>query len=169
MFLGSGLFRLGQCTDPDAKVRLAMGTDMGGGNNFSMFKVLDDGYKVGMLNNCVLMVNYDPRQRDVAQAERNKLSAYRGLYLITLGGAKALYIDEYTGNFSPGKEADFVVIAPDSGPPQMAWHQSLYGGPGAPENIDDCADKFFGLMSVGDDRNVEKTYIAGKLAYEKNH
>lgn len=167
LFLGSGLFRIGEATNPDQRVRIALGTDMGGGNYFNLFQVLSEAYKVGMLNNLVLQGDLDPRQKDVPQAERNKISPYRGLYLLTLGGAQALYLDEWLGNFEPGKEADFVVLDLDSGPEYMAWHQSLYGGPGAPKTKADAAKKFFSLMALGDDRNVEKTYIAGKLAYEK--
>src|SRR5208337_748189 len=35
LFLGSGLFRLGRATDPEHRVRLSVGCDMGGGNSFS--------------------------------------------------------------------------------------------------------------------------------------
>jgi len=167
LFLGSGLFRLGKVTDPAQKVPVAIGTDVGGGNYFSLFQVLNEVYKVGMLNNLVLEGALDPRQKNEPEALRNKVSAYRGLYLATLGGAKALYLDQWIGNFEPGKEADFVVLDLDSGPMQMAWHQSLYGGPGAPKTKEDAANKFFSLIAIGDDRNVDKTYIAGKLAYEK--
>ena len=167
LFLGSGLFRIGKATDPDQRVRLALGTDMGGGNYFNMFQVASEAYKVGMLNNLVLQGGLDPRQKDLKQAQRNKISPYRGFYLLTLGGAHALYLDEWLGNFEPGKEADFVVLDLDAGPDYMAWHQSLYGGPGAPKTKDDAAKKFFSLIAFGDDRNVDKTYIAGKLAYEK--
>jgi len=102
LFLGSGLFRLGRATDPQWRVRLSFGTDVGGGNRFSMLNVLDDAYKIGMVNNA--------RVDDPAEAERNKLSAYRGFWSITLGGAEGLYIDDLVGNFAPGKEADFAVL-----------------------------------------------------------
>ena len=32
------------------------------------------------------------------------------MYLATLGGAHALYLDDKLGSFQPGKEADFVVL-----------------------------------------------------------
>src|SRR3954447_21861719 len=92
LFLGSGLFRLGRATDPAWRVRLSFGTDVGGGNRFSMLNVLDDAYKIGMVNNA--------RLDDPAEAERNKLSAYRGFWSITLGGAEGLYIDDLVGNFA---------------------------------------------------------------------
>ena len=60
LFLGSGLFRIGRATDPAARVKLSWGTDMGGGNRFSMINVLDDAYKVGMCNNTLLDGSVDP-------------------------------------------------------------------------------------------------------------
>ena len=167
LFLGSGLFRLGKATDPEQKVRVALGSDIGAGNFFNMFQVASEAYKVGMLNNLILEGSLDPRQMDPPQAKRNKISAYRGLYMMTLGGAEALYLDEWLGNFEPGKEADFVVLDLDAGPKHMAWHQSLYGGPGAPETKEHASDKLFSLIAFGDDRNIDKTYVAGKLAYQK--
>ena len=36
---------------PAQRVRMAFGSDVGGGNRFSMLNVLDDAYKIGMINN----------------------------------------------------------------------------------------------------------------------
>ena len=87
LFLGSGLFRLGRATDPDHRVRIALGSDMGGGNAFSLVRVLEEAYKVGMCNNTMLDGSVNPREQDLAEAERNKLGPYRAFYLATLGGA----------------------------------------------------------------------------------
>ena len=61
---------------------------------------------------------------DPAEAERNKLSSYRGFWSITLAAAEGLYIDDLVGNIDPGKEADFVVLDCNGGPPALAWRQS---------------------------------------------
>ena len=131
LFLGSGLFRLGRALDPEHPVRVALGTDMGGGNAFSIVRVLEEAYKVGMCNNTMLDGSVNPRDQDLAEAERNILSPYRAFYLATLGGARALYLDDLLGNFDKGKEADFVVLDWNAGQPAMRWHQSLIT-PGAP-------------------------------------
>lgn len=68
LFLGSGLFHIGRATDPDHRVKMAFGTDMGGGNRFSMLNVLDDAYKVGMCNNTLLDGSIDPKRKDLAEA-----------------------------------------------------------------------------------------------------
>jgi guanine deaminase len=63
------------------------------------------------------------------------------LFLGTLGGARALDMEERFGNFDVGKEADFVVIDPSRTPalksvittgvrsedPAMARNQTLFG------------------------------------------
>jgi guanine deaminase len=166
LFLGSGLFRLGRATDPDKRVRLSFGTDVGGGNRFSMLSVLEEAYKVGMLNNTMLDGSVNPAAQDLAESERNKLSAYRAFWSLTLGGAEGLYIDEYLGSFDVGKEADFVAIDWTAGPTAMAWHQSLVAEQG-PVTVQDAAHLLFGVMMVGDERNVDETWILGERAYKK--
>lgn len=166
LFLGSGLFRLGRATDPDCRVRLTFGTDVGGGNRFSMLGVLDEAYKVGMCNNTMLDGSLNPAHQDRAEAERNKLSAYRAFWSITLGGAHGLFLDDKLGNFARGKEADFVVLDASSGPAAMAWHRSLLCA-GEPQTMAEAAELLFSMMMVGDDRCVDETWILGKRAYKK--
>lgn len=166
LFLGSGLFRLGRVTDPNSRVRMSFGTDVGGGNRFSMLNVLEDAYKVGMLNNTMLDGSVNPMRQDLAESERNKLSSYRGFWSLTLGGAEGLYIDEYVGSFDVGKEADFVAIDWTAGPSAMAWHQSRVAEHG-PVTLEDAANLLFGVMMVGDERNIDETWILGERAYQK--
>jgi len=158
LFLGSGLFRLGRATDPKARVKLSWGTDVGGGNRFSMLNVLENAYKIGMVNNGAL-------GGDPAEAARNKVSPYRAFWSITLGGAEALYIDDFVGNFTPGKEADFVVLDWTAGPRALEWRQSLTGK--SPRTVEQAADLLFGIMMVSDDRAVDETWVTGKRLYKK--
>ncbi|MCU1478177.1 MAG: guanine deaminase [Subtercola sp.] len=167
LFLGSGLFRLGKATDPDTRVRMSFGTDMGGGNRFGMLAVLDGAYKVGMINNTVLDGSIDPSRMDSAQSERNKLSAYRAFYSITLGGAEGLYIDDKVGSFEIGKEADFVALDWTEGPAGAEWHSQLIADGGDPVTMDDAANMLFGIMIVGDERAVDQTWVMGEKAYHK--
>jgi guanine deaminase len=167
LFLGSGLFRLGKAMDPEHRVRVSLGCDMGGGNAFSLIRVMEEAYKVGMCNNTMLDGSVNPREQDLAEAERNKLSPYRAFYLATLGGAESLYLDDLLGNFNVGKEADFVALDWKAGQAAMEWHQSLVTN-GTPDTMEQAAKLLFGIMSVGDDRNVDETWIAGKRAYAKS-
>jgi guanine deaminase len=159
LFLGSGLFRLGRATDPARRVRLAFGSDVGAGNRFSMLNVLDDGYKVGMLNSGAA--------EDPAEAARNVLSAYRAFWSITLGGAQALYLDDLVGNFAPGKEADLVMLDWNAGQAAQAWRQSLHLGEGGPTTLEQAADLLFGIMMVGDDRAVAETWVMGNRLFTR--
>ncbi|MCZ2341864.1 MAG: guanine deaminase [Bacteroidales bacterium] len=167
LFLGSGLFRLGRATDPEQRVRLAIGSDIGGGNAFTPIRVLEEAYKVGMCNNTMLDGSVNACEHDAAEAERNKLNAYRGFYLATLGGAHALYLDDKLGNFSIGKEADFVALDWLAGQHAMAWRQSQVCGPEGPATVDQAASLLFGVMACGDDRNVAETWVNGRRAYQK--
>ena len=122
-----------------------------------MLSVLDEAYKIGMMNNGIV--------EDPAEAERNKLSSYRGFWSITLGGAEGLYIDDLVGNFDPGKEADFVVLDCNGGPPALAWRQSLIAEGGTPQTLEQAADLLFGVMAVGDDRAIDQTWAVGRRVY----
>ena len=137
LFLGSGLFPLKKTWEKQVKVGL--GTDVGAGTSFNQLQTLNEAYKV-------------------QQLQGDKLSAFEALYHATIGGAKALDLDEKLGNFNIGKEADFVVL--DLKPTAIqALRQERAKG------IDDA---FFALMTMGDDRNIHSTYVFGQLAYSKN-
>ena len=109
----------------------------------------------------------NPREQDLAEAERNKLSPYRAYYLATLGGARALYLDDLLGSFEKGKEADFVVLDWNAGQSAARWRQSLIVDEAGPRTIEQTAQLLFGVMAVGDDRNIDETWVAGKRAYKK--
>jgi guanine deaminase len=89
LFLGSGLFNLGDASAQD--VRVGIGTDVGAGTSFSMLQTLNEAYKV-------------------CQLAGQGLTPLKAFYLATLGGAESLYLDHRLGNFAPGKEADLVVL-----------------------------------------------------------
>ncbi|MDF2153482.1 guanine deaminase [Vibrio sp. CAU 1672] len=134
LFLGSGLFDVEKSQQHN--IRVGLGTDVGAGTSFSLLQTLNEAYKV-------------------AQLQGEKLSAFQGLYLATLGGAAALSIDDKVGNFAPGKEADFVVLnwlATDLQKLHAQYSTSL-------------EDRLFALMILGDDRNIDSTYVAGQLVY----
>ena len=134
LFLGSGLFDLEKAEQKD--VRVGLGTDVGAGTSFSQLESLNEAYKI-------------------MQLQGKKLSAFKGLYLATLGGAKSLSLEDKIGNFEAGKEADFVVLNWAATDLQKLRYQ----------HSKSLEDKLFALMMLGDERNVEATYIAGKLAY----
>jgi guanine deaminase len=92
----------------------------------------------------------------VLQLRQQKLSPFRAFYLATLGGARALYLEDWLGNFEPGKEADFLVLDPQGTP--------LLGRRLA--RVEDLMERLFVLMTLGDDRTVAATYIMGEKAWQ---
>lgn len=122
-----------------AGVPVALGTDVGGGTTFSMLGVLHDAYKV-------------------AQLRGHSLSALDAFYLATLGAARALDLDGCVGNFATGREADFIVLDP-AATPLLARRTAA---------ARDVAEKLFLLMTLGDNRAVARTYLMGRLRYDRD-
>ena len=92
--------------------------------------------------------------RALAQQKGQSLSALRAFYLATLGGARALRLDDRIGSFEPGREADFIVLDPAATPlmeRRMRTARTL-------------EDRLFAWMILGDERSVGQTYVMGKLA-----
>lgn len=120
-------------------VTVGLGTDVGGGASFSLLHMMGEAYKVGQLGGEVL----DP------------LHAF---YLATLAGARALKLDDRIGNLAPGKEADFLVI-------DLAATPLLARRTAGAKTI---AEKLFVLSILGDDRCIERTYLAGEPAHARD-
>ena len=114
---------------------VSLGSDVGGGTSFSMLRTMHDAHKVA-------------RMRGVP------FDALDGFYLATLGGASALGMQEHIGSFQPGREADFIVLRPDATPllaRRMAQAESIEA-------------RLFLLMTLGDERVIEATYILGEMS-----
>lgn len=136
LFLGSGLFDLNKLEQHG--VRVGLGTDVGGGTSFSQLQSLNEAYKV-------------------MQLQGKKLDPFKSLYLATLGGAHALYLDDKLGNFLPGKEADFLVLDYNATPLisyRMRQARSL-------------EERLFALIMLGDDRAVKETFAAGVSVHQR--
>ncbi|MDH2434112.1 guanine deaminase [Pokkaliibacter sp. MBI-7] len=137
LFLGSGLFNLTEAERHG--VRVGMGTDVGGGTSFSMLQTLNEGYKVQQLRG-------------------HKVHPYKSLYLATLGGARALQLDDRIGSFKVGNEADFVVLDLHATPLmkyRMAQTRSI-------------EEQLFVLTILGDDRAIRATYAAGQCVHQRD-
>ena len=135
LFLGSGLFQL---DDQPFPVDVSVATDVGGGTSFSMLQTMNEAYKI-------------------CQLKGSKLAPQRAFYMMTLGNAKALSVDDKIGNFESGKEADFVVLDL-AGTDLMKRRQSIC------KTLDET---LFSLMILGDDRAVRETFVAGRSVWTK--
>ena len=133
LFLGSGLFDYQRYRKRDKPVRIAAATDVGGGTSYSMLRTMDEGYKVIALNG-------------------EKLNPLASFWQITLGNAEALSLAGRIGSLEAGKDADFVVLDARA-TPAMALRM---------ETVSSLAEELFLLQTLGDDRAIAETYVAGR-------
>jgi guanine deaminase len=138
MFLGSGHFNLKNAKKAERPVRVGLATDLGAGTSFSILQTLNEAYKAAQLNG-------------------NPLSAGHAFYLATRGTAQSLYLEDKIGSLAPGMEADLVVLDLKSTP--IIEYRMRY--------CKDFEEALFIQMTLGDDRAVQATFIAGRLAYTR--
>jgi guanine deaminase len=136
LFLGSGLFNLPMAEKH--KLNVGLGTDVGGGTSFSLLQTLNEAYKV-------------------MQLQGARLSPFKSLYLATLGGARALRLEDKIGNLQPGSDADFLVLDYNA-TPLLSYRL---------KQSNNIAETLFVLMTLGDDRTVAQTYAAGALVHQR--
>ncbi|MEM7209615.1 MAG: guanine deaminase [Pseudomonadota bacterium] len=136
LFIGSGLFDLKKAEE--IGVTVGIGTDVGGGDSYSILRTLNEAYKVQQLR------GYN-------------LGAKTMLYLATLGGAKSLNLESCIGNFDKGKEADFVIL--DKNATSLISRRTRVS-----QSIEET---LFALAMLGDDRLIKSTYALGKLAHAR--
>lgn len=136
LFLGSGLFDLNKLEAHG--VRVGLGTDVGAGTSFSQLQSLNEAYKI-------------------MQLQGKKLDPFKSLYLATLGGANALYLDDKLGNFLPGKDADFLVLDYNA-TPLMSYRM---------QQAQSLEERLFALTMLGDDRAVKETFAAGVSVHKR--
>ena len=117
----------------EAGVRIALATDVGGGTSYSMLRTAAEAYKV-------------------MQLQGQNLPALAAFDLITRSNAAALGLDGEIGTLQPGAFADLVVLDARA-TPAMAHRMEV---------TRDLEEELFVLMTMGDDRAVRQTYIAGR-------
>ncbi len=137
LFLGSGLFDRQAAREMALNVTYA--SDVGGGTDLSGLATLKAAYQVGQLRG-------------------QPLTAWQGLFGLTLGNARALSLDDRIGRLAPGMDADLVVLDPAATPllaRRTARSRSL-------------AETLFALMMMGDDRCVAETWAGGRLQHRRD-
>lgn len=137
LFIGSGLFNLNKADHYNVKVGL--GTDVGGGDSFSLLRTINEAYKV-------------------QQLQAYNLAPIRALFLATLGGATALDLQDVIGNFETGKEADFIVLDYHA-TPLINFRIT---------QCKNLMEKLFVLQMLGDDRAIRETWIMGQKKFARN-
>jgi guanine deaminase len=134
LFLGSGLMPL--ATLAGAGCRLAVGSDVGAGTSLSPWRTL-------------------AAAAQVARLRGEPLDPARLFWLATLGGAEALGLGDVTGNFAPGKQADFQVL--DWRRNRLLRERFARDEP--------PTDLLFALIHHGDDRLTRGVWIGGREVF----
>jgi len=117
-------------------ISTSLATDVGAGTSLCQFITLNEAYKV-------------------AQLRSYALHPYEGFYWLTLGNAKALKLDDEIGNFEVGKMADFIVLDPKA----ITLVDYRF------QQCQKLWEKLFLLMTLGDERLISHTVIAGECRY----
>lgn len=136
LFLGSGLFNLPQAEQH--KVKVGLGTDVGAGTSFSLLYTLNEAYKV-------------------MQLQGARLSPFKSLYLATLGGARALNLEDRIGTLQPGTDADFIVLDYKATP--LLDYRI--------QQSNSIEETLFVLTTLGDDRTIRETFAAGRSVHQR--
>jgi guanine deaminase len=122
----------------DAGAAVTLASDVGGGTTLSMLRTLAEAYKVQALQGV-------------------RLTAWKALYAATRGAARALHLDHEIGSFEPGTLADITIWNWAVG--TVATHRD--------ELARELHERVFAWMTLGDERNLVSTWVAGRQRYRR--
>lgn len=142
LFLGSGTMPWTRTVD--AGVTIAMGSDVGGGDEWLIPRVLNDTFKVHISEAGDAGIALDPATL---------------LFTGTLAGARALDIESRTGNLDAGKEADFLVVDPRLQPSL----ENLMARSVRADDADKATDQtLFTLIMAMREEAIAKVFVKGR-------
>lgn len=137
-FIGSGLFPMRRHLRH--RVRLMLGTDVGGGTSFSLLAEAREAYRAQML----------------LGTGGARLDAARLLWLATAGGAAALGLGDEVGDLQVDKAADLVVLRPA---PSSTLAERL-------RHAADADDAAAAMITLGTEADVARTLVAGEAVWD---
>ncbi|KAI0400913.1 guanine deaminase [Xylaria palmicola] len=123
-------------------IKVGLGTDSGGGFSSSILDAMRQA-----------LVASNAREA-MSQGREKGLSINEVFYLATLGGARVCCLDKKIGNFTGGKEFDALLIDSTSSKPGIMTMIEEQ------DTIQTVFDKF---IMTGDDRNISKVFVRGRL------
>lgn len=113
-------------------VRIAVATDIGGGSSYSMLRTMDEAYKIQQLLG-------------------ERLNPLESWYMMTRGNAEALSMVDRIGTLDVGTDADINRS-------QRVIHAAMAL---KMEVVKSLTEELFLMLTMGDDRTVSETYVAG--------
>ena len=138
-FLGSGCLNVKKLRDKNRPVHVGLATDLGAGTSFSMLQTMNEAYKAAQING-------------------TPYTSLHSFYLASRGTAEALGLQDKIGTIAVGMEADLTVLNLISTP--IIDYRMKYAK--------DLEEALFIQMTLGDDRAIAATYVAGKEVYRAN-
>jgi guanine deaminase len=120
----------------DAGAAVSLASDVGGGTSLSMLRTMADAYKVQALRGV-------------------RLPAWKALHAATRGAAVALDLDHEIGSLDVGCMADLALWQYAVGPVATARDEAASS----------LHERVFALMTLGDERNLVSTFVAGRCLY----
>ncbi len=125
-----------------AGVNISAGTDFGGGDEWLVPRVLGDAFKQHITEPGDAGVSMHPAEM---------------LFIGTVGGARALDMENRFGNFDEGKEADFLVIEP------VDALKSTLENAVRSDDADLARDQtLFGLLMGLRESSIAEVYVQGR-------
>ncbi|EGZ07750.1 hypothetical protein PHYSODRAFT_340799 [Phytophthora sojae] len=142
-FFANGLLDVRKVLNKDVDVGL--GTDIAGGYSPSMLRAIQT---------CVLGVKALEMRDGTSGAPPQPFDFKDAFWLATMGGAKALRLENDTGSFAVGKCFDAILVDVDRGSNLVV------------SDRDTPMDVFQKAIHNGDDRNFAKVFVKGKVVHE---
>jgi guanine deaminase len=122
-----------------AGAAVSLATDVGGGTSLSMLRTIADAYRVQAMAG-------------------QRLTAWKALHTATRGAAHALGLDHEIGSFEAGRCADLCVWDWASGPVAERRLEVARG----------LHEKVFAWLTLGDERNLRRTWVNGVERYRRD-
>lgn len=136
LLLESGILDL---TNPMIRnIGVGLGSDIGAGSEPALAMVAASA------------VTSQSARKVLGKSHRN-ISAQLALYLLTLGGAKAMGLDRTIGNLEKEKEADFLIVDPRPCLPLHEWTEKS-----------DLKSLIWAIILRFRPKAIEKVYVKGK-------
>lgn len=155
--LGSGFCQVRKLLDQGVDVGL--GTDVSGGYHPS---ILDAARQACLVSRHVGYVNGGDSRHNIGVAE--------ALWLATVGGAKVVGMEGRLGVFEEGTlwDAQEISLGRDVPPPSTTEDDGLGSGPVDVFGWESWEDRVAKWVWSGDDRNVKRVWVGGRLVHESS-
>ncbi|GMF12954.1 unnamed protein product [Phytophthora lilii] len=142
-FFANGLLDVRKVAEKNVDVGL--GTDIAGGYSPSMLRAIQT---------CVLTIKALEMRDGTSGNPPQPFDFKDAFYLATMGGAKALRLENDTGSFAVGKSFDAILVDVDRG------HNVVVSERDTPMDV------FQKVIHNADSRNFVKVFVKGKVVHE---